>query len=60
MSTFRFCLISIFSKKDPESCQFVTDCRKALFEFLTLQTGEMAFIIFNGIIIYQRYHYVSF
>ena len=36
-------------KKEPESCQFATDRRNALFEFLTSQTGQMAFPIFKVI-----------
>ena len=50
LSSFCFRLIFIFNKKEPQSCQFATYWRKALFEFLTSQTGEMAFIIFNVII----------
>ena len=51
LSNFRFCLIFIFNKKNLQGCEFATYWRKALFEFLTSQTGEMAFIIFNVIIL---------
>ena len=37
-------------KKQPQSCQFATYWQNALFEFLTSQTGEMAFPIFKVII----------
>ena len=47
---FRFRLIFIFNKKEPQSCQFANYRRKALFEFLTSETSEMAFKIFNVII----------
>ena len=50
LSNFRFRLIFIFNKKEPQSRQFVTYWQKALFEFLTSQIGEMAFIIFSVII----------
>ena len=36
-----------FQQKKPQSCQFATYRRNALFEFLTSQTGEMAFPIFK-------------
>ena len=38
------------NKKGSQSCQFATYRRKALLEFLTSQTGEMAFTIFKVII----------
>ena len=46
---FNFCFrsIFIFNKKEPQSCQFATYRRKALFDFLTSQTGQMAFQIFK-------------
>ena len=37
-------------KKEPQSCQFAIHRRKTLFEFLTSQTGQMAYVIFNVII----------
>ena len=46
---FRFCSIFIFNKKEPQSCQFATYRRNALFEFLTSQTGQMAFPILKFI-----------
>ena len=46
---FRFRSIFIFNKKEPQSCQFATYRRNALFEFLTSQTGKMAFPIFKVI-----------
>ena len=46
---FRFRSIFIFNKKEPQSCQFATYRRNALFEFLTSQTGQMAFLIFKVI-----------
>ena len=42
---FRFRSFFIFNKKEPQSCQFATYQRNALFEFLASQTGEMAFTI---------------
>ena len=39
-----------FQQKDPQSCQFATYQRNALFEFLTSQTGQMDFTIFKVII----------
>ena len=36
-------------KKEPQSCQFATYWQNALFEFLTSQTGQMAFPIFKVI-----------
>ena len=50
LSDFRFRLIFIFNKNELQSCQFATYWRKVLFEFLTSQAGEMAFIIFKVII----------
>ena len=47
---FRFCLIFIFNKKEPQSRQFASYWRKALFEFLTSQTDKMAFTIFKVIV----------
>ena len=38
-----------FQQKEPQSCQFATYRRKALIEFLTSQTGQMAFAIFKVI-----------
>ena len=35
----------IFNKKEPQSCQFATYRRNALYEFLTSQTGQKAFQI---------------
>ena len=52
LSNFRFRSIFIFNKKERQSYQFATYQRKALFEFLTSQTGEMAFTVFNVIIRY--------
>ena len=40
---------NLFSKEEPQSCQFVTYRRNALFEFLTSQTGQMTFPIFKVI-----------
>ena len=47
-----YCFHSIFSfnKKESLSCQFATYQRNALFEFLTSQTGQMAFSVFKVII----------
>ena len=39
-----------FQQKEPQSCQFATYRRNALFEFLTSQTGQMTFTIFKVII----------
>ena len=40
---------SLFStKKEPQSCQFATYRRNALFEFLTSQTGQMASKLSSG------------
>ena len=50
LSNFRFHSIYIFNKKEPQSCQFGTYWRKALFEFLMSQTGKLAFTIFKVII----------
>ena len=49
LSKFRFRTIIIFNKKEPQSCQFATYRKNALFEFLTSQTGPMAFPIFKVI-----------
>ena len=49
-SNFRFRLIFIFSRRELQSYQFATYWWKALSEFLTSQTGEIVFIIFNVII----------
>ena len=38
-----------FQQKEPQSCQFATYRRNALFEFLMSQTGQMAFPIFEVI-----------
>ena len=38
-----------FQQKEPQICQFATYRRNALFEFLTSQTGQMAFPIFKVI-----------
>ena len=46
---FRFRPIFTFNKKEPQSGQFATYRRNALFEFLTSQTGQMAFPIFKVI-----------
>ena len=45
-STFVF----LFNKKEPQSRQFASYWRKALFEFLTSQTDKMAFMIFKVIV----------
>ena len=50
LSNFRFRLTFIFNEKEHQSCQFANYWRKALFEILTSQTGEMAFITFSVII----------
>ena len=48
---------SLFSTKmSSKSCQFGTYQRKVLFEFLTSQTGQVAFIIFK---IITRYLCIS-
>ena len=39
LSNFHFRSIFIFNKKEPQSCQFATYWQKAVFEFLTSQTG---------------------
>ena len=39
LSNFRFRSIFIFNKKEPQSCQFATQRRNALFDFLMSQTG---------------------
>ena len=39
----QFRSIFIFNKKEPQSFQFATYRRNALFEFLTSQIGQMAF-----------------
>ena len=39
----------IFNKKEPQNCQFATYRRNALFDFLTSQTGQMAFPTFKVI-----------
>ena len=49
LSNFRFRLIFIFNKREPQSCQFATYQRNALFEFLMSQTGKMAFPNFKVI-----------
>ena len=49
-SNFRFRSIFIFNKKEFQSCQFATYRRNALFEFLTSQTGQMAFTVFKVIV----------
>ena len=38
---------SLFQQKKPQSCQFATYQRNVLLEFLTSQTGKMAFPIFQ-------------
>ena len=48
-SNCRFRSIFIVNKKEPQWCQFATYQRNALFEFLTPQTGQMAFPIFKVI-----------
>ena len=50
LSNFRFQSIFISNKKEPQSCQFATYEQNALFEFLTSQTGQMAFTVFKVII----------
>ena len=47
---FAFSFNLYFQQKDRQSCQLAAYWWKALFEFLTSQTGKMAFIIFNVII----------
>ena len=47
---FPLSFILYLQKKEPQSCQFATYRRNALFEFLTSQTGQMAFLIFKVII----------
>ena len=47
LSNFRFHLIFIFNKKEPQSSSFATYWRKALFEFLTSQKGKMVFYNFQ-------------
>ena len=42
-----------FQQKEPQSCQFATYKRNALFGLLTSQTGQMAFPM-----VFQRYHEV--
>ena len=42
--------IFFYNKKEPQSCQFATYRRNALFEFLTSQTGEMTLPVFKVII----------
>ena len=47
---FSFSFNLYFQQNNLQSCQFATYWWKGLFEFLTTQTGEMAFIIFSVII----------
>ena len=49
LSNFRFCSIFIINKKEPESCQFATYRRNALFELLTSQKGKIDFPVFKVI-----------
>ena len=47
---FRSCSIFVFNKKEPQSCQFASYQRKALFEFLTSQIfhfSELPFDVTN-------------
>ena len=43
-----------FQKKQPQSCQFATYRRNALFEFLTSKTGQIAFptIDYHEVVMY--------
>ena len=50
LSNFCFCSIFIFNKQEPQSCQFSTYSQNTQFEFLTPQTGQMAFPIFKVVI----------
>ena len=50
LSNFRFRSIFIFNKKEPQSCKFGTYWQKALLEFLTSQTSQMAFTVLKVMI----------
>ena len=50
LPSFRFRSTFIFYKKEPQTCQFATYRRNALFEFLTPQTRQMDFPIFKVIV----------